>query len=235
MPKASNFSRDKKQKKEASTSYIGWAFFFVVTLIFFFWKVWPLFSVWNTQKNALAEYVELIPEIEQGIEEKDKKLLEKENEYKKLAAPYQIRETQIYPEDIDVRKMSKILELYSLQMSVAENFAFEINQLSFGTSSPVSGKPYSKMSVDINFTSNLKSLKDFIHFLQTGEFSRKFESLKDSGQLDPRAYNFLKENLFPIAQIQAVNITGEDVDGIPGKIEASLQFYIFSRTAKSTE
>ncbi len=135
---------------------------------------------------------------------------------------------------ISIKNISKILELYSLQITVVEatakDFEFSIKNLNFGNPIPVEGETYSKTSVNMNFYTNENMLKEFVRFLQTGKFSQKFEVMGENGQIDQRAYRYLQQNLLPIAQIESINILDEAVDDIPGKLSVGLQFNLFSQT-----
>lgn len=228
MKTNSPFLRRKEQEPKGP-SMTGWLILFLITLVLLIFKVYPLFDEWNQKRIDLALYEKEIPLLEKQIAQKEAELLEIENTFKDLAGPFLIRESQMYPEYIDSKKISKVLELYALQMSLVENTPFELVKLSIGGTSKVQDKEYYKTSVDVSFTATQKMLEEFIHYLQTGEFTKKFEAARSTGQLDPRAYTFLKENLLPIAQIQSIKIADENVDGISGQISVNIQFTFFSR------
>ena len=189
---------------------IGAIVILVIALLFTAIWVWPATTTWLSQKDEIKTLETKVETLKNEVTVDQKTLDDTNAEFEKMAAPQLAEEARVFPETIDPKKVSKILELYGLQTVLLEsNPYFKLKSLSFGDSTKPENGQYAKTSLNLNFTADQKTVVAFTKFLQTGELAPEFSQAKENGFITATAYNFLKENTLPLININSLNFTSE--------------------------
>jgi hypothetical protein len=85
-------------------------------MIFIGLIVFPKFISWQEKKTLIVHLEGYISGLTQENEEKKKEEEAKNNEFNTVAGPYLEGEKQVFPQTIDIIKVTRILELYALQL-----------------------------------------------------------------------------------------------------------------------
>ncbi|NJP03697.1 hypothetical protein HC823_00170 [Candidatus Gracilibacteria bacterium] len=152
-------------------------------------------------------------------------LYEVQARFDEASAPFLIEEKQIFPEQIDIAKITKTLELLGLQLAVLDSTTtseFELESLSFSATKKQRGDVYATTPVTMTVTTTDAKLQTFVEFIQSSELPASLVAAKDS--LEPTTYKFLENNYLPIAHIESIKIS-EVKDSSLIKAQVSLSFF----------
>jgi hypothetical protein len=193
-------------------------------------SVLPSISEWQSKKKDISMLTRQSQTLELENKTKSKEAEAKELEFNTLAAPYLTDEKQIFPQTFDMRKITKILEIYALQLenldSKSHDSHFELTKLGFGEPKKEAREPYSITQVSLGFSTDRENLEEFVNFLHTGKLSERFKDGKDKNQIQLVDYKFLEDNLLPIAQIESIKSSYEESTG---SLETQIQLNFFSQ------
>ncbi|MDH3324746.1 MAG: hypothetical protein OEL89_03850 [Candidatus Peregrinibacteria bacterium] len=213
---------------------IPWIGLLLVSLAVGGIKLLPTFDTWETQLRTANELEVKITKLTKESELNKLKLNEIENEFKEKSDPYLNEEKQIFPETIDTGKITKIIELFALQLenldSNNHDSYFSIEKLNFTKSKKEKDQDYFQMQANIDFLSDRENINEFIKFLQTGKLSERFEKGLEEKKVEVVAFKFLKSNLLPLIQIESIKISPQNSnDKIFDKYSGKFQIKLFSK------
>jgi len=208
---------------------IGWIIIIVLCSIILGTKIVPKFFEWQKKSDSIKNYETFIPQIENENESLENKLTKVEQEFNAVADEYRQKEKQIFPTTIDPGKIAQILELFALQMenldTLWQDSHFEVTKISIGKPMLIKEKRYFETSSTINFTSDEKNIYEFINFLQNQELPKEFLNGEKDGRVEPTVLQFLKDNLLPIMQIQAIRISSEQDEEDRFAVQLEIKFF----------
>ncbi len=189
---------------------IFWSTVIVATLLFFIFRVFPMAQQWQEKTKTLDKMEHEITTMENEKEAAKKQLSMLQSEFDATSAPYMIEENQLLPKTVDIEKISKVLELYSLQLQLLDpNSTLDITNLSFSGTQKLKNEKVARTGLTISCNTTETDLKKFIDFLQTGKLTTDFETGKETGRVKMEVYEYLMENLLPIIHIESLNISTE--------------------------
>jgi hypothetical protein len=190
-------------------------------------RAWPLFEQWQLKSADGQQLENQVATIEQEISVANKKLNALETEFDSVAEPFLVEERQILPEKLDTSKVSKILELYSLQLPLLDpNASFLIESLTFSRSQQKKEENFTRNPATIAAVTTEKDLQKFVEFLQSGQLTPDFETGKESGRIKTAVYRYLKENLLPLTHIESIDISEP---GENNQLKVLIQVTFFSQ------
>ena len=220
----------KEKRRRNPVSWVILIIFAILLLIFFvFPKLGNYFDLKNKVLSLDASVLVLEEERPSLQSRNDELKIQFDDESK----PFLVREEQIFPKVIDISKIAKILEIFSLQLDLlssdAINSYFELDKVSFGKRTKMQNRPYTYTEVNISILTDKENLKEFIIFLQTGNLSNRFEQAKNSRILNSKDHQFLKDNLLPLVNIESINIIEDNKSKSEGGLKVNLKVRFFSQ------
>lgn len=229
----------QKGKKSSSLSHsdrlrrnpVPWIGLIIVSVLCFGYFVVPLALDWLEKRSAISDYVLAEPELQDRADNLAIELEDTKNRFFEEAKASLEREAQLYPTEVSISKMAKILEIYALLLNVdldGKTF-FDLESVNFSNTRDSSEAPYKVTSAVITFSGSKDNVNHFINFLEKGEIpndvSRKFLNSNDSS-VD---LLFLKQNLLPIATIESVRISEDEGASSSGEnaqlVQLQVTFY----------
>ncbi len=209
---------------------VGWIILLGISVVFVVMSVLPSMKEWQSKREKISMLTQQIRVLELENKAKSKEAEAKELEFNTVAAPYLGGEKQIFPQTFDMRKITKILEIYALQLenldSKSHDSHFELTKLGFGEPKKEAREPYSATQVSLVFSTDRENLEEFVNFLQTGKLSKRFQDGKDKNQIQLVDYKFLEDNLLPVAQIESIK---SSQDKVSGYMETQIPLNFFSQ------
>jgi len=188
------FRQDRLRKNP-----ITWIIILLGSGFVFLLFVLPKYFDWQLKRTEIPKFISSIPVLEMEQVKLNETTKNKKEEFKLKSAPYRKKEKQVFPNDIDIVKIARVLELFSLQLQNANQY-FELNKVNFGSKSKKTNS--SQLNISLNFSTDLLNLKRFIKYIQKGEIPEIIEQTKET---DITAYSFLKNNKVPIAHIDKLD------------------------------
>lgn len=159
-------------------------------------------------RSEIKKFQEEEPELKSKRDNLNIEYEEIKNKYEELASETLKREQQIFPEKINLSKIAKILELYSLILAydIDDTNYFELASVNF--SPPISDEdtPYKVTNTNIKIIGARTNIYNFITFLESGRIpkpiAQKMKNVADVS-VDLR---YLEQNLLPIATLDSIRI-----------------------------
>ena len=210
-----------------------WAALLVVGIAMGAMSVVPDYIKWGSQKSGIATLTEENLTLEAEIE-KQKRLRDAEQiQFDKSASDELIKEAQRYPEEINPNIVSKILEIYSLQLNLSRRTFVDIKSMSFSNERPSTNGDFNETPLSLTMSIDIESFKRFIDFIQTGEFDKQLvaDTISAENKGETVALEFLENNLLPWARVNSMNIT-EDTENkdFPKTVyNVQMQILLFSQ------
>jgi len=219
-------SRQEKLRKNP----VGWIFLLGIAIVFIVMSILPSLSEWQVKKEKIQMLTQQSQMLDSENKAKSKEAEAKELEFNTVAAPYLSDEKQIFPQIFDMRKITKILEIYALQLenldSKSHDSHFELTRLGFGTPKVENAERYTTTQVSFGFSTDRENLEEFVHFLQTGKLSKRIQEGKDKNQIQLMDYKFLEDNLLPVAHIESIKSARDKTSDY---LETQIQVTFFSQ------
>ncbi len=193
---------------------VAWIVLLVLGALLWGTLTLPTFFEWQEKKVQVKNLTQQINQLQKASIKKKQEAEAKEIEFNNVAGPYLSEEKQIFPSKINVEKVTKILELYALQLenldSRSRDSHFDLNKISFGASRREIGKMYASTDLTLSFSSDRENLETFVDFLQTGALSERFQAGKEQGQISLVDYKFLEDNLLPLVHVESINASAKE-------------------------
>ncbi len=184
-----------------------------LVLLFFIYSIGGYYIIpngnkWITMRSEIKKFQEEEPELKSKRDNLNIEYEEIKNKYEELASETLKREQQIFPEKINLSKIAKILELYSLILAydIDDTNYFELASVNF--SPPISDEdtPYKVTNTNIKIIGARTNIYNFITFLESGRIpkpiAQKMKNVADVS-VDLR---YLEQNLLPIATLDSIRI-----------------------------
>ena len=222
-----NLKLMKKIKLSKTRLYV-WSILLSIVLLVGILKIIPSGGDWISKKEKV-KLLTKTTELKTKTLAAEKVNLEKKTaEFNTMAFAFLSKEKQLFPEKIDTAKISRILELYSLQASAIFNSPnFRINSLSFGATQKKKNQKYSSTSCSMSFLGSKQDLETLVEFIQDGQLPTEFEQAKDvENLLDLKAYTYLQNNKLPLATIDSIKFTP---DKDTGELNNSISIIFYSQ------
>ncbi|MCF7906275.1 hypothetical protein K9L63_03775 [Candidatus Gracilibacteria bacterium] len=224
-------SKQKLSRQESlRRNPVGWIILLGIVIVFIAMSVFPSFGEWRTKRENIKRLLSENQILEQEVRVKKIESEAKELEFTTLAAPFIGTEKQLFPVSIDIRKITKLLEVFALQLenldSQSHNSRFDLTKIGFGQTKREKGEPYSSTTLSLNFITDRENLVEFVHFLQTGELSERLKQGKERKQIQLVDYKFLEDNLLPVAHIDSIKSSEQKDDGL---LNTQIQLRLFSQ------
>lgn len=217
----------EKQDNNKLKSFIPWLLFGAVVIGFDALKVWPMTQEWQDLRASIEKSKSDILVENQEIQKLEEELQEAQTRFEYEAKDFAQEEEQVYPAEFDAYKVSKILEIFSLQHSLLDsNSILRINRLSTGGKTKQDDSSRSqKTQVKLEIESSEETLRRFVTFLQSGELPVNFINNQN---LDASDMNYLMTNKLPIAHIDSLRVIKATEEGSNIKV-ASLDVTFFTQ------
>lgn len=203
MPQKTLSAYEKAQK-----SPFKWIILLCLILLFIYFFVFSQTFEWLEKKSFVQNEASVLELLRKTDEKLTNELHDEQKRLNDFREAKAIEELQQFPETIDAHKIVKIIELYALQLKnlkgLYQESRFELNRVEVGRTIEHDEDKYSETTVSLSFQSDEENLKEFLLFLQTGNFSDRFQSGIENGQIYSRIAEFLKTNLLPIVHIDSL-------------------------------
>ena len=194
--------------------FIPWIIFGVLVLAFDAMKVMPMTQDWlnlreSTQKSKTTIQLEKIE-----LNKLDKELENIETRFEYEAKNYVLEESQIYPETFDSYKISKILELFSIQHSLlSADSLLRIERISLGGKKKKSEDAQNqKTQIKLEILCSDKTLRRLIAFIQSGELPEELLNNVGNEKFGVSEMEYLLKNKLPIAHIDSIRVNDKKED-----------------------
>lgn len=184
----------------------------VVLLTFIFsiggYYMLPMSDEWLEKTGKIKEFQSNQSELESQRDNLNIQYEEIKNKYEELANETLKREKQIFPKDMNISKIVKILELYSLILAydVDGTNYFKLESVNFSPTSDVPDTNYRTTKANIRIIGARSNIYNFITYLESGEIpktvKRRIQGIADIA-VDLR---FLEQNLLPLATLDSIRI-----------------------------
>ncbi len=210
---------------ESRTQMAVWGVLTVIVLAVIALKVWPMTQEWMDLSDKNQKIEKNIEKLEDDIQQKKLDLDEVQARFDEESAPFLIEEKQIFPEQIDIAKITKTLELMGLQLAVLDSTTtseFELESLSFSSTKKQRGDAYATTPVTMTTVTTEAKLQTFVEFIQSSELPDAIVAAKNS--IEPTTYKFLENNYLPVAHVESIKIS-EIKDSSMIKAQISLSFF----------
>ncbi len=218
---------DKKTNNNIQ-KFIPWIIFGFLILGFDAMKVFPMTQGWLELRDSVQKSKTSIQLEKTEINRLEKDLQDIETRFEYEAKNYVLEEAQIYPETFDSYKVSKILEIYSLQHSLLSGDSLlRIERITLGGKQKGAENAKNQQTqVKLEIKCSDKTLRRFISFIQSGELSKE---LIGNQSLEASDMDFLMTNKLPIAQINAIRTADKPEEGTSIKV-TSLDITFFTQS-----
>lgn len=231
LKKPNRISRRKQMKK----SPIPWIVLIFVSLVIYFVFAHDNLSEWQSAKAEIKNDLEL----NKGLEEEIANLIierdEAEEEFERIAKPEREIERQILPQNIDTRRIVKILEIFSIQLLniIEEDYdpVFRLDSLNIGSPSRDDSVPGVQRTLfTLNITTDQQNLETFIRFLQTNTIPPRLERAKNNGLISDEElpdYKLLETQKLPIMIIDNLTKSSAATPENPTALRVSLSVFFY--------
>lgn len=189
--------------------FIPWIIFGALILGFSAIKVIPMTQEWLDLRDSIKQSKTSIQVQQSETTKLTSELQDITSKFEYEAKNYVLEETQIYPENFDAYKVSKILELYSIQHSlISDDALLRIERITVGGKAKKSDDAASqKTQVKIELKCSDQTLRRFVKFLQTGELPKELVNNANNKDFGVSEMEFLSKNKLPMAHIEAIQVT----------------------------
>ena len=189
--------------------FIPWIIFGALILGFSAIKVIPMTQEWLDLRDSIKQSKTSIQVQQSETTKLTSELQDITSKFEYEAKNYVLEETQIYPENFDAYKVSKILELYSIQHSlISDDALLRIERITVGGKAKKSDDATSqKTQVKIELKCSDQTLRRFVKFLQTGELPKELVNNANNKDFGVSEMEFLSKNKLPMAHIEAIQVT----------------------------
>lgn len=207
--------------------FIPWLIFGALIIGFDALKVWPMTQEWQDLRASIESSKKDILLEKNKLKKLEEELQDIQTRFEYEAKDYAQGEEQVYPATFDAYKVSKILEIFSLQHSLLNsNSLLRINRLSTGgkTKQDLAARSQ-KTQIKLEVETSEETLRRLISFLQTGELPKEFIN---NSNLEASDMNYLMTNKLPIAHIDSLRIIKPKEEGSNIKV-ASLDVTFFTQ------
>lgn len=198
---------------------IPWILILGVVAFFSFFYNLPMYEQWKQKKADVSLWSPQMEELQNTNDILKRRLQEKTVEFDRKSKDLAQREIQIFPKEIDTKKIIRVLELYALTLEILDSPSrdskFLLESVAFNGTTKY--QMFQAEQVRLNFTSDWENLREFITFLQTRKLSDRFTLGKQYGFVDQSVYAYLENNLLPMTRILDISFD-EDTDkdsGLP--------------------
>ena len=220
--------REKKRRNP-----VPWIILLLLTVLIFIFVLIPKLKLYASLRDDLKSLELVVPQLEAEKNRFQSMNNELKIEFDRESKPYLIRESQILPKVIDVAKVARILEIYSLQVDLLSassvNARFDLEKVDFGKRTRMKKRPYTYNDATINLVADMNSLKEFILFLQTGDLPSRLKEAKNSNVLNPTDYRFMEDNLLPMTNIESISLIEDSKSEVEGILKVNLKVRFFSQ------
>ena len=174
------------------------------------WKfVFNNFTDFLIKRDQIVQFSEENIKLEEKNESLKINLDEIKVDFTKEASETLAKEEQIFPEDIDIKKAIKVLEVFSLILDYdidGSNY-FSLDSVTFNTPSSEEKENYSKLRANVRVVGTKQNVNNFVDFLKTGEIPPKVEQKIKNASDMAIDIQFLGQNLLPLAVLDSIRIT----------------------------
>ena len=202
MPNKKVFRRERMLNNP-----IPWIIVLLITGGIFFFFMYADILDWKSKKEdiktlqeEIAEQKNIKTEVELRHQEVEAIWSQQSNEAIEI-------ENQILPKTIDVKKITKVLEVLAGQLKTVGGFdeSFSLDQLAFGQDA----KDEKSVKFTLTITATQENLHTFITYLQTSKLpdTEEWNILRDTYAGSLSDFNILDENLIPLINIDSIRST----------------------------
>ncbi len=203
--KEPKLSRSDKWKRNP----IPWVVLLTLTFGVAWRFVWTDFQDFINKKTEISKFETENIELEELNESLKINLDEIKVEFNREASETLAKEEQIFPEEINIKKIIKVLEIFSLILDydVDGSNYFSLDSVTFSPPTKTETDIYSSLRTNIRVIGTKQNINNFVDFLKIGEIppnvERKIENASDMA-IDVQ---FLGQNLLPLATLDSIRIT----------------------------
>ena len=210
---------------EARTQMTVWGVLILIILGVGALKVWPMTQEWMNLDDKNQKIEKNIQNIEEDIQQASLDFDETKARFDETSSPFLTEEKQLFPEKIEITKITKTLELFGLELAVLNSTTmseFELENLSFSQTKKQKKDAYATTPVSITVVTTSKKLQTFVEFIQTSKLPASFQAAKNS--IETTTYKFLENNYLPVAHIESIKIS-EIKDSNMKKAQINVSFF----------
>ena len=223
------FSRKQKWRRNPAP----WAALLAISILIGAISVVPDYIQWGSQKSNISKLSSANITLESEIETQKRLRDEEQIQFDKDASEDLIKESQRFPEKMSANMVSKILEIYALQINLSRRTFVDLKTMSFSNERPSPDGDFNETPVSISMSIDIESFKRLIKFIQTGKFEQQLvaDTISAENKGETIALEFLEKNLLPWARINSMNITEDEAnEDFPKTIyNVQMQVLLFSQ------
>ncbi len=177
-------------------SLVPWVGLIILSLVIIYFNIKPKYEEWTRMKNKITVYDAQRSKIKNEIRANDERKRVRQGEYDNARREVQIIEDQRLPSKIDIHKLTRVLELYAIQLEVLDtetrDSIFRLDGLTFTKGVRKKDSSITSNPVKMSFVSDRENLNEFIWFLQKGVLAERLQEkikymyeIQDKIKVDP--------------------------------------------------
>jgi hypothetical protein len=218
-------TKNPSKISETRTKMAVWGVLILVVLLVGAIKVFPMTQEWMQLSDENQKIENNINDLEDEIRQTNLTLDEVKAKFEEASTPFLTEEKQLFPEKIEIEKITKTLELFGLELAVLNSTTtseFSLENLSFSQTKKQKTDTYATTPVSMSVTTTPEKLQTWVEFLQNSQLPDSFKEAK--GSIETTTYKFLENNYLPIAHIESIKIS-EVKDSTMKKVQINLSFF----------